>query len=105
MDAERRSVFARGNEANLFGAARTPVPIEVSRRQRRCAPIAPPPPQLRLTRVGGKATAGVMRDVVMLAGFQDLEVDFIADNPGSTLFHFHQQVHRDFGFMALFKYA
>jgi len=46
-----------------------------------------------------------MRDVVMLAGFQDLEVDFIADNPGSTLFHFHQQVHRDFGFMALFKYA
>jgi FtsP/CotA-like multicopper oxidase with cupredoxin domain len=58
-----------------------------------------------LTRIGGKSTAGVMKDVVMLAGFQELEVDFIADNPGPTLFHCHQQVHMDFGFMALIKYA
>jgi FtsP/CotA-like multicopper oxidase with cupredoxin domain len=58
-----------------------------------------------LIRVGGKPTAGVMKDVVMLAGFQELEVDFVADNPGPTLFHCHQQVHMDFGFMALFKYA
>jgi FtsP/CotA-like multicopper oxidase with cupredoxin domain len=26
-------------------------------------------------------------------------------NPGPTLFHCHQQVHMDFGFMALFGYA
>jgi FtsP/CotA-like multicopper oxidase with cupredoxin domain len=58
-----------------------------------------------LTRVGGKPTAGVMKDVVMLAGFQELEFDFVADNPGLTLFHCHQQLHMDFGFMALFKYA
>jgi FtsP/CotA-like multicopper oxidase with cupredoxin domain len=58
-----------------------------------------------LIRVGGKSTAGVMKDVVMLAGFQELEVDFVADNPGPTLFHCHQQVHMDFGFMAIFKYA
>ena len=58
-----------------------------------------------LTRVGGKRTAGVMKDVVMLAGFQELEVDFVADNPGPTLFHCHQQVHMDFGLMALIKYA
>ena len=58
-----------------------------------------------LTRVGGKATAGVMKDVVMLGGFQELELDFVADNPGLTLFHCHQQLHMDFGFMALFKYA
>ena len=58
-----------------------------------------------LIRVGGKPTAGVMKDVVMLGGFQELEVDFVADNPGPTLFHCHQQVHMDFGFMALFKYA
>src|SRR6201982_951531 len=55
-----------------------------------------------LTRIAGKATASVMKDVVMLAGFQELELDFIADNPGPTLFHCHQQVHMDFGFMALF---
>jgi FtsP/CotA-like multicopper oxidase with cupredoxin domain len=58
-----------------------------------------------LTRAGGKATAGVMKDVVMLGGFQELEFDFVADNPGLTLFHCHQQLHMDFGFMALFRYA
>jgi FtsP/CotA-like multicopper oxidase with cupredoxin domain len=58
-----------------------------------------------LTRVGGKPTAGVIKDVAMLGGFQELEFDFVADNPGLTLFHCHQQLHMDFGFMALFKYA
>jgi FtsP/CotA-like multicopper oxidase with cupredoxin domain len=28
-----------------------------------------------------------------------------ADNPGDTLFHCHQQLHMDFGFMALFTYT
>ena len=46
-----------------------------------------------------------MKDVVMLGGFQELEVDFVADNPGPTLFHCHQQLHMDFGFMALFHYG
>ena len=58
-----------------------------------------------LTRIAGKPTAGVMKDVVMLGGFQELEFDFVADNPGLTLFHCHQQLHMDFGFMFLFKYV
>jgi len=29
-----------------------------------------------------------------------LEFDLVADNPGRTLFHCHQQLHMDFGFMA-----
>jgi FtsP/CotA-like multicopper oxidase with cupredoxin domain len=58
-----------------------------------------------LTRIAGKATAGVLKDVVMLGGYQEVEVDFTADNPGLTLFHCHQQLHMDFGFMALFDYA
>jgi FtsP/CotA-like multicopper oxidase with cupredoxin domain len=58
-----------------------------------------------LTRIAGKATSGVMKDVVMLGGFQEVEFDFVADNPGDTLFHCHQQLHMDYGFMALFKYA
>jgi FtsP/CotA-like multicopper oxidase with cupredoxin domain len=58
-----------------------------------------------LTRIGGKPTAGVIKDVVMLGGFQDVELDFVADNPGPTLFHCHQQLHMDYGFMALFNYA
>jgi FtsP/CotA-like multicopper oxidase with cupredoxin domain len=58
-----------------------------------------------LTRVAGQATSGVMKDVVMVGGYQSVEVDFTADNPGLTLFHCHQQLHMDFGFMALFEYA
>jgi FtsP/CotA-like multicopper oxidase with cupredoxin domain len=58
-----------------------------------------------LTHIGGKPTAGVIKDVVMLGGFQELSLDFVADNPGLTLFHCHQQLHMDFGFMALFRYA
>jgi hypothetical protein len=56
-------------------------------------------------RIAGKPTAGVIKDVVMLGGFQELEFDFTADNPGMTLFHCHQQLHMDFGFMALLEYA
>jgi FtsP/CotA-like multicopper oxidase with cupredoxin domain len=58
-----------------------------------------------LTSIGGKPTAGVIKDVVMLGGFQELCLDFVADNPGRTLFHCHQQLHMDFGFMALLNYA
>ena len=58
-----------------------------------------------LTRVAGQATSGVFKDVVMVGGYQEMEVDFVADNPGLTLFHCHQQVHMDFGFMALFEYV
>ena len=58
-----------------------------------------------LTKVARKNTSGVIKDVVMLGGYQEVEVDFIADNPGLTLFHCHQQVHMDFGFMALFNYV
>jgi FtsP/CotA-like multicopper oxidase with cupredoxin domain len=58
-----------------------------------------------LTRIFGKPTAGVMKDVVMLGGYQEAEIDFTADNPGRTLFHCHQQLHMDFGFMGVFDYA
>jgi len=58
-----------------------------------------------LTKVAGRQTSGVMKDVVMVGGYQEVEVDFTADNPGLTLFHCHQQLHMDYGFMSLFDYA
>ena len=58
-----------------------------------------------LTKIAGKSTAGVMKDVVMVGGYQAVEVDFTADNPGLTLLHCHQQLHMDFGFMTLFDYV
>jgi FtsP/CotA-like multicopper oxidase with cupredoxin domain len=57
-----------------------------------------------ITKWAGLATSGVMKDVVMLGGYQELDIDFTADNPGLTLFHCHQQLHMDFGFMTLFDY-
>jgi FtsP/CotA-like multicopper oxidase with cupredoxin domain len=58
-----------------------------------------------LTNVAGKSTSGIIKDVVMLAGFQEMDIDFTANNPGLTLFHCHMQLHMDFGFMALFDYV
>jgi len=58
-----------------------------------------------LTQIAGQKTSGVMKDVVMVGGYQNVEIDFTADNPGLTLFHCHQQLHMDFGFMALFDYV
>jgi FtsP/CotA-like multicopper oxidase with cupredoxin domain len=58
-----------------------------------------------LTKIAGSPTAGVMKDVLMVGGYQEVEVDFTAANPGLTLFHCHQQLHMDFGFMTLFDYA
>ena len=58
-----------------------------------------------LTNIAGKPVAGIMKDVVMVGGYQEVSVDFTADNPGLTLFHCHQQLHMDFGFMALMDYV
>lgn len=58
-----------------------------------------------LTRIAGQPTSGVIKDVVMLNGYQSIAVDLVADNPGRTLFHCHQQLHMDFGFMCLFDYV
>jgi FtsP/CotA-like multicopper oxidase with cupredoxin domain len=58
-----------------------------------------------LTRFAGKPTAGVIKDVVVVPAMNKVEVDFTADNPGPTLFHCHQQLHMDYGFMAMVQYG
>jgi len=58
-----------------------------------------------LTRIGGKTTSGVRKDTVNVPRRQSAEIDFIADDPGLTLYHCHMQLHMDFGFMGLMKYA
>lgn len=58
-----------------------------------------------LTRIDGTPTAGVRKDVAMLGGYQTMEVDITADQPGLSLFHCHMQLHMDFGFMGLFETA
>ena len=55
-----------------------------------------------ITSIAGMPTAGVIKDVAMLGSFQEMTIDFTADQPGLSLFHCHMQAHMDFGFMALF---
>lgn len=56
-----------------------------------------------LTNIAGVETAGVMKDVVMVGGYQQVSFDFVAEHEGLTLFHCHQQLHMDFGLMTLFE--
>jgi len=58
-----------------------------------------------ITKYAGQPMAGLMKDVMMLGGYQEADIDFVANDPGLTLFHCHQQLHMDFGFMTLFDYA
>jgi FtsP/CotA-like multicopper oxidase with cupredoxin domain len=55
-----------------------------------------------LSRVAGKGTSGVLKDVINVPRYQTAEV-FVADDPGLTLFHCHMQLHQDFAFMTLVK--
>jgi FtsP/CotA-like multicopper oxidase with cupredoxin domain len=55
--------------------------------------------------IAGKRFSGLNKDVVMVPGNSTAEIDLIANNPGATLFHCHNQTHMDFGFMMLFKYS
>ncbi len=58
-----------------------------------------------LISIRGKATSGILKDVVIVEARSTVEADLVADNPGNTLFHCHQQDHMDSGFMTLFRYA
>jgi len=58
-----------------------------------------------LVSIRGAALSGVHKDVVIVEAETKVEVDLLANNPGDTLFHCHQQDHMDAGFMALFRYA
>lgn len=58
-----------------------------------------------LTRVNGKRTSGVRKDVVLDKGFETVEVELTPHQKGLTLFHCHQQLHMDHGFKWLFEVA
>ena len=57
-----------------------------------------------LLNVGGNKTRGVKKDVVMVGARAQVHVELIANNNGPTLFHCHNQMHMDFGFMTMLQY-
>ena len=54
---------------------------------------------------GSPEIHGLKKDVVLVHAKSTAEIEFLADNPGRTLFHCHQQDHMDRGFMMVFRYA
>jgi FtsP/CotA-like multicopper oxidase with cupredoxin domain len=58
-----------------------------------------------ITKIGNKPTSGVMKDTISMPRYSAAEIDFVADDPGDTLFHCHHQDHMDEGFAGLITYA
>jgi FtsP/CotA-like multicopper oxidase with cupredoxin domain len=54
--------------------------------------------------IDDKEMSGLIKDTINVMPFQRVAVDFVADNPGATLYHCHMQLHMDHGFMGLVKY-
>jgi len=58
-----------------------------------------------VVRIGDKKMSGLMKDVINIMPLDTVEIDMVANNPGDTLMHCHQQLHMDYGFMWLIKYS
>ena len=58
-----------------------------------------------VAQIGRKQLSGLRKDVINVMPLETVAVDFVADNPGDTLLHCHQQLHMDFGFMTILKYS
>jgi len=85
---------------------------EAKRHRLSCVNASAEPHPLHLHRhsfelvsIGGQRGSGLMKDIVNIPPNTTMEVDVVADNPGDSLFHCHQQLHMDYGFMRLFKYV
>ena len=58
-----------------------------------------------VTSLDNRPLSALRKDVVVVKAKSNTEIDFVAANPGATLFHCHQQSHMDFGFMMFFRYV
>ena len=54
---------------------------------------------------GSGEMSGLRKDVLLVTAKSTDEVEFLAGNPGRTLFHRHQEDRMDRGFMMVFRYA
>jgi FtsP/CotA-like multicopper oxidase with cupredoxin domain len=58
-----------------------------------------------VTKVGNTSISGLMKDTINMLRYSTAEIDFLADDPGATLFHCHHQDHMDEGFAGLITYT
>jgi FtsP/CotA-like multicopper oxidase with cupredoxin domain len=61
--------------------------------------------RFEIVRVAGEPVSGVWKDVMVVPAWKQVEIDVPATQPGLSLFHCHQQLHMDMGFMALMRYS
>jgi FtsP/CotA-like multicopper oxidase with cupredoxin domain len=57
-----------------------------------------------VTQIGDKKLSGLIKDTVNIMPLDTVAIDFVANNPGDSLFHCHMQLHMDYGFMQIVKY-
>jgi FtsP/CotA-like multicopper oxidase with cupredoxin domain len=57
-----------------------------------------------VAQIGDKKLSGLIKDTVNIMPLDTVAIDFVADNPGDSLFHCHMQLHMDYGFMQIVKY-
>lgn len=77
----------------FMNASREPHPVHFHRHS------------FEITAISGIPTRGIVKDTVVLPLYGSVDVDWVADNPGPSLFHCHQQIHMDYGFMRMVQYA
>jgi FtsP/CotA-like multicopper oxidase with cupredoxin domain len=58
-----------------------------------------------VTKVGDRMVSGLLKDTISMPRFTQAEIDFVANDPGPTLFHCHHQDHMDEGFAGIIAYA
>ena len=58
-----------------------------------------------VTQIGDKKLSGLIKDTVNIMPLDTVAIDFVANNPGDSLFHCHMQLHMDYGFMQIVKYV
>ncbi|HWP85120.1 MAG TPA: multicopper oxidase family protein, partial [Terriglobia bacterium] len=91
----------------------TPLHVELGRRYRlifdnqsaEAHPMHLHRHNFEMVRFNQRPLSGIFKDVVIVPAWKQVEVDFIADNPGPTLLHCHQQFHMDSGLMTMIHYS
>jgi FtsP/CotA-like multicopper oxidase with cupredoxin domain len=57
-----------------------------------------------VVRIGDRRMSGILKDVLNVPAWKQAEVEVLADHPGLSLLHCHQQFHMDMGFMTMVRY-
>jgi FtsP/CotA-like multicopper oxidase with cupredoxin domain len=58
-----------------------------------------------VTKIGDTSISGLLKDTLSMPRYSTAEIDFLADDPGTTLFPCHHQDHMDEGFAGLITYS